>query len=99
MPELPEVETIKNDLEPNVTGCTIKSVTLLWERMLQQPSKDEFERVIKNQKIIGMDRRGKYLVFKLESGYNLIMHMRMSGLLMLGKGNPPPHTRAVIHLD
>lgn len=99
MPELPEVETIKNDLEPNVTGCTIKSVTLLWERMLLQPSKDEFERVIKNQKIIGMDRRGKYLIFKLESGYNLIMHMRMSGSLMLGKGNPPPHTRAVIHLD
>jgi formamidopyrimidine-DNA glycosylase len=99
MPELPEVETIKNDLEPKVVGRTIKRVTLNWERTLQQPSKEEFERIIKGQKISGMDRRGKYLIFKLESGYKLIMHMRMSGSLMLGKNNPPPHTRAVIHLD
>ncbi|MDD4923584.1 MAG: DNA-formamidopyrimidine glycosylase [Dehalococcoidales bacterium] len=99
MPELPEVETIKNDLEPHVTGRKIKSVTLLWERTLQQPSKEEFERIIKNQKITGMDRRGKYLIFNLESGYKLIMHMRMSGSLMLGHDNPPPHTRTVIHLD
>ncbi len=99
MPELPEVETIKNDLEPKVVGRTIKRVTLNWERTLQQSSKEEFERIIKNQKISGMDRRGKYLIFELESGYKLIMHMRMSGSLMLGKNNPPPHTRAVIHLD
>jgi formamidopyrimidine-DNA glycosylase len=99
MPELPEVETIKNDLEPNVTGRIIKSVTLLWERTLQQPAKEEFDRIISGQKITGMDRRGKFLIFNLESGYKLIMHMRMSGSLMLGHDNPPPHTRAVIHLD
>jgi formamidopyrimidine-DNA glycosylase len=99
MPELPEVETIKNDLEPKVVGRTIKSVTLNWERTLQQPSKEEFDLIIKNQKISGMDRRGKYLIFEFESGYKLIMHMRMSGSLMLGKNNPPPHTRAIVHLD
>jgi formamidopyrimidine-DNA glycosylase len=99
MPELPEVETIKNDLAPHVTGRTITGVTLLWEKTLQQPSGEEFERIIKNQKITGMERRGKYLIFDLESGYKLIMHMRMSGSLMLGHDNPPPHTRAIIHLD
>jgi formamidopyrimidine-DNA glycosylase len=99
MPELPEVETIKNDLMPHVVGRIIKSVTLLWERTLQQPSKEEFERIIEGQKINGMDRRGKYLIFNLESGYRLIMHMRMSGSLMLGHDNLPPHTRAIIHLD
>ena len=99
MPELPEVETIKNDLEPNVTGRTIKGVTLLWERTLQQPCKDDFIRLITGQKISDMERRGKYLIFNLESGFKLIMHMRMSGSLMLGKDNHPPHTRAVIHLD
>jgi formamidopyrimidine-DNA glycosylase len=99
MPELPEVETIKNDLAPHVTGRIINSVTLLWERTLQQPSKEEFERIIIGQKISGIDRRGKYLIFELESGYRLVMHMRMSGSLMLGRNNPPPHTRAIIHLD
>jgi formamidopyrimidine-DNA glycosylase len=99
MPELPEVETIKNDLLPHVIGRRIKSVSLLWERTLQQPSKEEFTRIIAGQKITGMDRRGKYLIFELESGFKLIMHMRMSGSLMLGKNNPPPHTRAIVHLD
>ncbi len=99
MPELPEVETIKNDLEPYVAGRSIINVTLLWERTLQHPAKEEFERIIKGQKISGMDRRGKYLIFNLESGYKLVMHMRMSGSLMLGHNNPPPHTRAIVHLD
>ncbi len=99
MPELPEVETIKNDMSPYVIDQTIKSVTLLWEKMLQQPSKEEFVRIITGQKITALDRRGKYLIFELESGYKLIMHMRMSGSLMLGKDNPPPHTRAIVHLD
>ncbi|NLL89946.1 MAG: bifunctional DNA-formamidopyrimidine glycosylase/DNA-(apurinic or apyrimidinic site) lyase [Dehalococcoidales bacterium] len=99
MPELPEVETIKNDLMPHVAGRIIESVTLFWDRTLQQPSKEEFTRLIAGQKISGIDRRGKYLIFELESGYRLIMHMRMSGSLMLGRDNPPPHTRAVIHLD
>ena len=99
MPELPEVETIKNDLLPHVTGHRIKGVTLLWVKMLRQPSKEEFDNVIGGQKISGMDRRGKFLIFNLESGYKLILHMRMSGSLILGKDNPPPHTRAVIHLD
>jgi formamidopyrimidine-DNA glycosylase len=99
MPELPEVETIKNDLAPHVIGHRIKGVTLLWGKMLRQPSKEEFDHIIGGQKISGMDRRGKFLVFNLESGYKLILHMRMSGSLILGHDNPPPHTRAVIHLD
>jgi formamidopyrimidine-DNA glycosylase len=99
MPELPEVETIKNELAPNVIGHRIKSIKLLWERTLQQPSKEELERIVRGQEITGIERRGKYLILNLGSGYKLILHMGMSGSLMLGQDNPPPHTRAIIHLD
>ncbi|MFA5629521.1 MAG: DNA-formamidopyrimidine glycosylase [Dehalococcoidales bacterium] len=99
MPELPEVETIKNDLLPYIVGRTIKDVALYWERMLEEPSKEEFLDGIRNKKILGIDRRGKYIIIGLEDGLNLILHMRMSGSLMVGKDEPPPYTRAVFRLD
>lgn len=99
MPELPEVETVKNELLPHVIGRTIKSVTLLWERMLRQPSPAEFYSGISGQKIAGLSRRGKYLVFQLDGGGCLIGHLKMSGSLLIGKGEPPKYTRAIIHLD
>lgn len=99
MPELPEVETIKNELSPHVIGRTITNVTLLWEKMLRQPSADEFYSGISGQKITGLSRRGKYLVFQLEEGSYLIIHLRMSGSLLIGKSEPPKYTRAIIHLD
>jgi len=99
MPELPEVETIKNELLPHVVGHTIKSVTLFWERMLRQPSPDEFHSGVSGQKITGLSRRGKYLVFQLDGGDCLIAHLKMSGSLLIDKGEPPQYTRAIIHLD
>lgn len=99
MPELPEVETIKNELLPHVVGLTIKSVTLLWERTLRQPSPAEFYSGISGQRINSLSRRGKYLVFQLDGGGCLIAHLKMSGSLLVGKGEPPKYTRAIIHLD
>ncbi|MFC1865976.1 bifunctional DNA-formamidopyrimidine glycosylase/DNA-(apurinic or apyrimidinic site) lyase [Chloroflexota bacterium] len=99
MPELPEVETIKNELLPYVAGKKITGVDLFWEKMLRQPSFDEFQVRIKGQKINGILRRGKYLVFKLESGDWLLIHLRMSGALLAGRGLSPRFTRAVFHLD
>ena len=99
MPELPEVETIKNELSPHIVGRGISGVTLLWERMLRQPSPDEFHSRILGKKIIGLARRGKYLIFRLDSGDSLIIHLKMSGSLILGSDSPPEYTRAIIHLD
>ena len=99
MPELPEVETIKNELLPYVVGRSISGVTLFWERMLRQPSLAEFYSRILGQKITGIGRRGKYLIFSLNSGESLIIHLKMSGSLLIGKDTPPRYTRAVIHLD
>ncbi len=99
MPELPEVETIKNELLPYVSGRKITGVDLFWERMLRQPLPDEFQARIKGQKIKGITRRGKYLVFSLESGEWLLIHLKMSGALLAGRGLSPRFTRAVFHLD
>jgi formamidopyrimidine-DNA glycosylase len=99
MPELPEVETIKSELLPHVIGRTITGVSLLWERMLRQPSPGEFHPAIHNRKITGLSRRGKYLIFNLNGSNCLIVHLKMSGSLLIGKGEPTEYTRAIIHLD
>jgi formamidopyrimidine-DNA glycosylase len=99
MPELPEVETIKNELLPHVVGHNISGVTLFWEGMLRQPSPAEFHSRISGQRITGLTRRGKYLIFSLSSGDFLVVHLKMSGSLLLGRDSPSRYTRAVIHLD
>jgi formamidopyrimidine-DNA glycosylase len=97
MPELPEVETIKNELIPHVVGHQITGVTLLWEGIVRQPSADEFRSRLIGQKITGIERRGKYLIFDLASGEALIAHLKMSGSLLL---KPPERfTRAIIQMD
>ncbi len=58
MPELPEVETIKNELLPHITGRRITDVTLLWEGVAAYPPADEFRSRLIGQKIIGGRRRG-----------------------------------------
>ena len=101
MPELPEVETIKNELVPHVVGRRISGVTLLWDGMVTGPSAAEFCARLKGQRIGGLRRRGKYLIFSLSGGGLLIVHLKMSGSLLLGRDSsePPQYTRAIIHLD
>ena len=98
MPELPEVETIKNELLPYVIGRKITAVDVSWDGMVKQPSVEEFRARLVEQAITGLDRRGKYLFFKLSSGEILVMHMKMTGSLIV---NPVDDrfTRAVFHLD
>ncbi len=101
MPELPEVETVRNELEPHVVGRSISGVTLFWEGMLRQPSPAEFYSRISRQEITGLSRRGKYLIFSLSSGDLLVIHLKMSGSLIVGKDSsePPKYSRAIIRLD
>ncbi len=101
MPELPEVETIKNELRPYVVGRNVSGVTLFWEGMLQKTTPAEFHSRIYGQRITGLSRRGKYLIFSLAGGELLIVHLRMTGALLIGKdlSEPPKFTRAVLHLD
>ncbi len=101
MPELPEVETIKNELLPHVIGRRITDVTLLWEGIVRQLSVEEFRSRLAGQEITAVARRGKYLIFSLSSGDLLVIHLRMTGSLLLSRDSSPPpkYTRAIIHLD
>lgn len=78
MPELPEVETVRKGLERLVVGKTIQQMTVLWPRIIEQPDVEIFEKKLVGQKIEKMERRGKFLIFKL-TNYDLISHLRMEG--------------------
>jgi len=97
MPELPEVETIKNELLPHILGREVTAVTLLWEGIVRQSSVEEFCSRVIGQRITGLTRRGKYLLFGLSSGEILVMHMKMTGSLLLDSSDDR-FIRAVIHL-
>ncbi len=101
MPELPEVETIKNEIAPYLVGRTIQAVELIWSGIIKEPSVDEFQRRIAGRKVLGLRRRGKYLLLPLSSGETLVLHMKMSGSLLVSNGcaELPSYTRAAILLD
>jgi len=101
MPELPEVETIKNCLIPEVVGHRFTGATLLWARMIRFPSPDEFGQRIAGQTVKSIDRRGKYLLFRLSGRDTLVLHLKMTGSLLLLPSSSAidVHTRAVLHLD
>ena len=101
MPELPEVETLKRDLEKEVVGKRIKQVDVSGMRSIRRhPNKKHFAGKLEGRKIAGIDRRGKYLLVKLEGGDILVIHLGMSGQLLRSKGaakvKPDKHTHVVI---
>jgi len=101
MPELPEVETIKNELLPYIVGHCITGITLFWEGIVRQPSVEEFRSHLIGQEITGVARRGKYLIFNLTSSKALIIHLKMTGSLLLkpASAEPDKFARAILHLD
>jgi formamidopyrimidine-DNA glycosylase len=102
MPELPEVETIRRQLEPELVGRRIQSVKVLDERWTRPEPPAQVERALAGRLIEAAERRGKYLLLRLEGGRTLAMHLRMTGNLLLGEGEDfpaPRHLRAVIRLD
>src|SRR5436190_3198600 len=102
MPELPEVETIRIALEPHVVGRTFERVEIDDPRLVRP-----FERVavaaeLEGERVAALDRRGKYLVVRFESGRVLLIHLRMTGSLRHaapGMLADDPHRRAVVRLD
>jgi len=101
MPELPEVETIKNELMPHVIGRRVAGVTLGWEGIVKKSSPEDFCDRLVGQGVTWISRRGKYLIFSLSSGQALVIHLKMTGSLLLNHASDEPdkHIRAVLHLD
>ncbi len=78
MPELPEVETVKNILLPLVKGKTIKKVDIFYDNLIKSDI-NEFKEIIQNKTILDIERYAKYLFFRLSDSYTLICHLRMEG--------------------
>ena len=101
MPELPEVETIRQDLARHVVGRRIAGVELLWPGVVDRPEPDDFTRDLVGRRIEAAERRGKYLLFRLDGGGYLVVHLRMTGRLRWRPAGSERHRhlRAVLALD
>ncbi len=94
MPELPEVETIRRDLDREVVGKRIRQVEVSGMRSIRRhPNKKHFISKLEGHKLGAVQRRGKYLVVKLDSGDVLVAHLGMSGQFLRAKGLKEPVTK------
>jgi formamidopyrimidine-DNA glycosylase len=99
MPELPEVETIRRQLEPDIVGRRIESVEVLDPRWTEPAPPADVERAVTGRRIESLGRRGKWLLMELEGGDWLVMHLRMTGNLVLTDADEQRFMRVRIVLD
>ncbi|HET8975962.1 MAG TPA: bifunctional DNA-formamidopyrimidine glycosylase/DNA-(apurinic or apyrimidinic site) lyase [Solirubrobacterales bacterium] len=92
MPELPEVETVRRQLAPEVRGRTIAGAEILDRRLTRPEAPKRVERGLEGRRIEAVDRRGKYLLIRLEGDGTLLLHLRMTGNLLLR----PPEAGEVV---
>ena len=101
MPELPEVETIKRDLEPAISNKKIIDVTVRRSTLVKEPGLREFKRLVLDACCLGIMRRGKLLVIELSTARHqrvfLTVHLKMSGQLISGPADPK--SRVSFHLS
>jgi formamidopyrimidine-DNA glycosylase len=86
MPELPEVETVCRQLEPELEGRRIERLEVLDARWCRPVPPGELEAAVSGRTIAGLGRRGKYLLLRLDGSQTLVMHLRMTGNLVLVEG-------------
>lgn len=96
MPELPEVETVVRSIA-RIAGRRIVSAEFTCQRILRGDP-DQMSADLAGRWIRAIRRRGKFIVMELDGGYNLLVHLGMTGKLLLG-GVPGRHTHAVVNLD
>ena len=96
MPELPEVETIRAQLAPRLEGRTLARVEILDPRLTRPHDLFEVAEELEGDRVVAVERRGKYLLLRLESGFGLLVHLRMTGGF---HWTPVTHERAVLELD
>ncbi len=101
MPELPEVETIREDLRKLVVGSLITQVDVLDPAFVEQPSTERFEQGLEGGRISGVRRRAKHLIVDLDTGDSLIFQLKIGGQLLLVPPVEEPRTALmlVLHLD
>lgn len=102
MPELPEVQTIVNDLNASgVVGRTIGTVAVFWPKTIANISGPSFCKRLRGKKIDRIYRRAKYIVFQLDDQMHIIVHLRMTGRFLLDRtnGDTGRHVHVSITLD
>ena len=100
MPELPEVEVVRRDLEREIVGKRVKAVDADGMRSIRRHhNRKQFANRLVGKKITGIERRGKYILARLDGGDVLVIHLGMSGQLIRAKGTretTAKHTHVVI---
>jgi formamidopyrimidine-DNA glycosylase len=102
VPELPEVETIRRHLAPHVEGRTIAHLEVLDPRWCEPAPPDELAQAVDGRRIERLSRRGKYLDWELEDEVHVVMHLRMTGNILLvtaSEDRERKHLRARITLE
>src|SRR3954451_7114150 len=98
MPELPEVETIRRQLAPVVAGRALTELEIVDPRWCLPLAPEAVREALEGRRVEHLARRGKYLVWELEGDAFLLMHLRMTGTLLLDPVGAPPYTRVWLRL-
>ena len=102
MPELPEVQTVVNDLiAAGLTRGRLTRVEVRYPRIIAEPSAAQFRQRITGRTITTIDRRGKYIILDLSGPVHLLVHLRMTGHLYLAEtaSKRNPHDHVILHLN
>jgi formamidopyrimidine-DNA glycosylase len=101
MPELPEVETVRRSLVPALVGKNITQIKVSMPKLLRNLSAEQFINEAMDRMFLDIERRGKYLLFRLSGGYTLVVHLRMTGQLRFAapEEEAPKHTHIVLSLS
>ena len=102
MPELPEVESVRRQLAPRLEGRRFDSVAISDARLTRPVEPLVVSVELEGERVAALERRGKYLIVRFESGRGLLIHLRMTGSLRHGEGGSlpdDPYRRAVVRLD
>jgi formamidopyrimidine-DNA glycosylase len=102
MPELPEVETVVQGLRRlGVQGQRVRSVTVRWPRSVCSDADLRFSSALAGRQVLGIARRGKQIVLSLSGGLTLLIHLRMTGRLMVTQPDEPMdrHVHVILRLS
>lgn len=100
MPELPEVETVKEMLKKKVQNHRIERVSIIYPKLIEYPEASIFEKQIMGESILNLERRGKWILFELDH-YYLLSHLRMEGKYLIRSKDEvlEKHEHIIFHLE
>lgn len=97
MPELPEVQTVINNLKKNVLNSKIDNISIYYPKLLKNSTESEFKNFLNNETIINITRQAKFIIFHFTNNKNLVVHLRMEGKLFFEPFSiPPTHPQLLV---